>query len=1032
MRGKEVVVTGNRPNWFLRCVATVASAFLSFVEASAADRPADRIAQSPDIARATSGMLIGPKVKGERRVWHPLTLDVLGPESDEDGAVNPFADYRMDVTFSNGDAHYKVPGYFAACGMAADNGCSKGRIWRAAFTPDRVGRWSYVVRFAQGTDAALTDGGTPVATIDGQMGSFDVLPSDKTGRDFRARGRLDPVGEHYFKFRGDGRYFFKVGVDAPESTLAYRDFDATPETRCGLAGIHDWAPHKGDFDPRARVYAWGPQRERGHAMLGMVRYLATSGVNAFSFLTFSVGGDTCNVFPHKMAISATDYVALPTAAGQRARQWNEGIIKDRFDVSKLDQWGRVFAYADTQGLFLHFKLTEIENFALMDGGKLGRERSLYLRELIARFGHHLALNWNIGEENRHAVDDLIAVSRHIRDLDAYGHPIVLHSVPQEKWRYAPLIGRGLIDSLSIQGQGADFHDVSPDILEWRSQSAGGGERWAVSIDESGGADNGVALDAAWATKNIAPGTLIKPDNRADVRRKLIWGAMLSGGAGAEFYYGYRTGCTDMECEDHRSRATKLADGAAAIQFFDAHLETLAPYLRPIHGLLPEAGHFGAADALRVTPTRYVIYVPEGTKPARLNIEHYPGRYVIGWYDPVRGGSLQPGSLPDVAGGDVRELGTPPFTGDAVVVVTKQAMISNAPEGEWRKAQPEAQRVERFGLERARAVVREGSGKDGDRQMVVIRNGELIYSGPDAERRHDVYSIAKSITATLAGLVIDGPKIGLDDRMSTHAPFLASRYADARWRDFLSMTSGYNADGVNRWSEPSADWSRTPLNAAEPFAKPGFGFAYWDEGYIALANALTAASGADLRDILRDQVFQPIGVTSWTWWAEGKVKDKDAVIGATGLTINALDLARLGHMILRKGNWNGRQIIPAKWVEQISSVQVDARKPLLETDRQDLDGRGIYGFGWWVNGRRASGTLAMPHAPVGTVFASGFNNNVMFIIPEWDMVIVRLGEDGNPKGGLSAKLKLYDQMFAMLAPALMSANNSGPLKVKGRD
>ena len=76
-----------------------------------------------------------------------------------------------------------------------------------------------------------------------------------------------------------------------------------------------------------------------------------------------------------------------------------GVHHDRFDVSKMAQWERVFEYGDQMGMYLHFKTQETENDQRMDGGALGRERKLYYRELIARFGHHLALNWNLGEEN---------------------------------------------------------------------------------------------------------------------------------------------------------------------------------------------------------------------------------------------------------------------------------------------------------------------------------------------------------------------------------------------------------------------------------------------------------------------------------------------------------------------------------------------------------------------------------------------------------------------------------------------------------
>ena len=75
------------------------------------------------------------------------------------------------------------------------------------------------------------------------------------------------------------------------------------------------------------------------------------------------------------------------------------------DVSKLDQWEIVFAHGTEKGMFLHFKTMETENEMLLDDGDLGRERKLYYRELIARYAHHPALNWNLGEEINNATTD---------------------------------------------------------------------------------------------------------------------------------------------------------------------------------------------------------------------------------------------------------------------------------------------------------------------------------------------------------------------------------------------------------------------------------------------------------------------------------------------------------------------------------------------------------------------------------------------------------------------------------------------------
>jgi hypothetical protein len=108
----------------------------------------------------------------------------------------------------------------------------------------------------------------------------------------------------------------------------------------------------------------------------------------------------------------------------------------RIDTSKTGQWEIVFEHGDKMGMYLHFKTQEIENCLLLDGGNLGLDRKLYYRELIARFGHHLALNWNLGEENKNTDAQRKAFIDYIRAVDPYDGPIVVHTVPGDNAVYS--------------------------------------------------------------------------------------------------------------------------------------------------------------------------------------------------------------------------------------------------------------------------------------------------------------------------------------------------------------------------------------------------------------------------------------------------------------------------------------------------------------------------------------------------------------------------------------------------------------------
>src|SRR4030095_4730742 len=135
-------------------------------------------------------------------------------------APNPFLDYRVAVTFTHesGTPVYKVPGYFAADGDAGNSSAAAGNKWRAHLSPDKAGNWTYATSFVRGPGVAVgSNAGEPVPGCDGLSGSFMISPTDKSGRDFRSRGRLQYVSRRYLRFAGDGTYFLKAGPDSPEN-----------------------------------------------------------------------------------------------------------------------------------------------------------------------------------------------------------------------------------------------------------------------------------------------------------------------------------------------------------------------------------------------------------------------------------------------------------------------------------------------------------------------------------------------------------------------------------------------------------------------------------------------------------------------------------------------------------------------------------------------------------------------------------------------------------------------------------------------
>jgi lysophospholipase L1-like esterase len=584
----------------------------------------------------------GVTVTGQLQQWHCITLSVAGPQASEAGQPNPFRDYRLDVEFRHAGQRLsrRVPGYFAADGAAAESGAEAGCCWRVHFVPDVPGRWTYQVSFRHGSDVAISAdaaAGQPAAG-DGLRGELTIAARDETAADPRAKGMLCYVGQRYLQFAGTQEWFIKGGADSPENFLAYADFDGTRtgprgQQRAGEARadrLHHYEPHVRDWRPGDPQWRNG----RGKGIVGALNYLADKGVNSVYFLTMNVGGDGNDVWP-----------------------WTDAAVRDRFDCSKLDQWEIVFSHMDRRGIALHVVTQETENDRLLDGGDLGPLRKLYYRELIARFGHHSAVVWNLGEENVNSDAQRKQFAAFIHGLDPYRHPIVVHTHPGKyEAIYGPLLGFPHLHGPSLQM--GNMRKTHEETLRWVGRSAESGRPWVVCLDEIGPANTGVRPDAD------------DPDHD-DVRRHALWGNLMAGGAGCEWYFGYKFPHNDLNCEDFRSRERMWDQTRSALDFFRQHL--------PFAEMTPHDELVGAKDGwcLARPGAVYAVYLPKVESP---ELQVAAGDYEIKWFDPRRGGPLRDGTAAVLSGPGKRALGEPPADLSQDWVALVRRVKAEAPQG----------------------------------------------------------------------------------------------------------------------------------------------------------------------------------------------------------------------------------------------------------------------------------------------------------------------------------------------------------------
>lgn len=321
-----------------------------------------------------------------------------------------------------------------------------------------------------------------------------------------------------------------------------------------------------------------------------------------------------------------------------------------------------------------------------------------------------------------------------------------------------------------------------------------------------------------------------------------------------------------------------------------------------------------------------------------------------------------------------------------------------PGAAWEEATPQSQGIDPEQLKRAGAYLEAHTGKDGARELVIICNGRMIWKGDNIDHVHGIWSCTKVFTSTVLGLFVEEGKCALDTRAASVLPAMREHYPEVTLRHFTTMTSGYRALGDETTGSYTHGPSGTPFQPnSEPLFAPGAAYAYWDSAMNQFANLLTRLAGEPLDALFKRRVADPIGMNPSAWkWGDFGVVDGLRVNGGSGnagrhVQISARELARLGHLFLNKGKWNDRQLIPEEWVREATSVQVPAATSNA-WPKSGIPGPGQYGFNWWRNAPGPDGRLVWPGAPGDTFAASGHNNNKMFVIPGWQMVIVRLGLD----------------------------------------
>ncbi|HEX3860876.1 MAG TPA: serine hydrolase [Stellaceae bacterium] len=280
-------------------------------------------------------------------------------------------------------------------------------------------------------------------------------------------------------------------------------------------------------------------------------------------------------------------------------------------------------------------------------------------------------------------------------------------------------------------------------------------------------------------------------------------------------------------------------------------------------------------------------------------------------------------------------------------------------------------------------------------VLVARHGKLVYeryfAGADqiwgqpigtvtydAEKRHDLRSITKSVTSLLVGIALDhGWLKSLDAPVLSFLPEFSDLSDPDKehitLRHLLTMSSGLAWDESRPYSDPTNS-ERQMDAAADPYryalaqpmaAPPGTIYNYCGCSAALLEDIIQQTASRPLDGIAKEFLFDPLGISDveWTRFPNGDV------LAHGGLRLRARDLAKLGQLVLKRGDWNGRRIVSTAWIDQATAPQINGESIYF------------YGYQWWL------GRSLIARKEIDWIAGFGYGGQRLYIVPKQDLVVV---------------------------------------------
>ena len=324
---------------------------------------------------------------------------------------------------------------------------------------------------------------------------------------------------------------------------------------------------------------------------------------------------------------------------------------------------------------------------------------------------------------------------------------------------------------------------------------------------------------------------------------------------------------------------------------------------------------------------------------------------------------------------------------------------------------------------------------------MLRHGKVIAEGwwspYRADLKHTLYSTSKSFTATAVGFAVSEGKLTVDDKVigffPNDLPERISPYLkELEVRDLLSMSVGHRTDPTGPVSG-SENWVRAFLSTPIVY-KPGTRFLYNSVASHTLSAIVQKVTGQKTIDYLRRRLFDPLGIEGMDWETDPRGNNT----GGWGLRLKTEDMAKFGQLFLQEGKWQGRQILPATWIEQASTMKIEQDPNASEARKDASDWLQGYCYQMWRsrhNCYRADGAfgqfiIIMPDQDALVAITAETSNMQSEINLVWQHILPSLKSETLPANP-QALQKLRERLASLALPLPESHSSTLESDISGK-